>query len=539
MGIKKNKEIKKSTYLFLMILFFMLMVTGGTYAYFALSATNENVVVGTAATASLDLQVEKILPSGVPGVMVPQLESALGSAISTNYSCVDNNGNTVCQVYKATITNISTATVRLNGSIKFTGINNMPNLKWKRITDERTVGQYSSQVATTSAAIFESNRAFLKNESEVYYFVIWIDEAGSNQTDSGTFRVTIEFNPTSGNGLTSTIGSEETQGTLATTYIENKFNDGSSISEVDIGDDSSNPTVYLNRNQGIMIDNNGEIRYYGANPNNYVSFNGELWRIISVSNVKSSNTDTTGELRVKIVKADILKDDNDLSEYSWDFSDESVNYGFGVNDWSKSDLMSELNTLYFNSTNGICSVGDGSTGLATELCSFRNTGLSQEAKNLTADALYYLGGIEYAYLEEEGAYADFCYISERGTVVFDCGAASCGGQRSTYWIGRVGIIYLSDYAYATDLDVCTETVDYYDAEECISNNWLSYPRVGDWQWSLSASSDDNSVFGNDGYVASENMYYPGTVLPVLYLKSDVKIVGGEGSSGKPYLLSGT
>ena len=174
-----------------------------------MSATSENAIAGTAATTSLDLNVEKILPSGNVGVMVPQLESALGTAISTQYSCIDGNGNTVCQVYKATVTNRSTATVKLNGTIKFSGINNMPNLKWKLITDERTIGQYNAKTATTSSVSFESDRAFTKDESEVYYFVIWIDETGSSQTDSGTFRVTIEFNPSNGSGLTSTIGATQ------------------------------------------------------------------------------------------------------------------------------------------------------------------------------------------------------------------------------------------------------------------------------------------------------------------------------------------
>ena len=36
--------------------------------------------------------------------------------------------------------------------------------------------------------------------------------------------------------------------------------------------------------EGLKIDNTSDanIRYYGANPNNYVSFNNELWRIIGV-----------------------------------------------------------------------------------------------------------------------------------------------------------------------------------------------------------------------------------------------------------------
>ena len=108
----------------------MFTVTGGTYAYFAFSAKNENTITGTAATTGLNLIVERKLPTTV-GVMVPQLEEHLDSAISTSYSCIDGNNNTVCQVYKATITNNGTASVELNGTIKFSDINNMPNLKRK------------------------------------------------------------------------------------------------------------------------------------------------------------------------------------------------------------------------------------------------------------------------------------------------------------------------------------------------------------------------------------------------------------------------
>ena len=216
-----NNDKKKITYLFLLITFLMVAVTGTTYAYFAISAINTNTVVGTAAEASLSLNVERILPSGTLGPMVPQLEQYLGSAISTNYNCIDGNGNTITSTYlpltggtmsgalnmngKATVTNNSTATARLNGTIKFSGISNMPNLKWKRITDARTIGSYTSAKASTSNVNFETERAFLKDESQDYYFVIWIDETNSNQTDKGTFGVTIEFNPSSGNGLTSTL----------------------------------------------------------------------------------------------------------------------------------------------------------------------------------------------------------------------------------------------------------------------------------------------------------------------------------------------
>ena len=69
------------------------------------------------------------------------------------------------------------------------------------------------------------------------------------------------------------------------------------------------------------------IRYYGSNPNNYVSFNNELWRIIGVfgDNVKLVRKDSLGEL-------------------SWDSSESSVNNGWGVNEWSQSALKNYAKT---------------------------------------------------------------------------------------------------------------------------------------------------------------------------------------------------
>ena len=47
-------------------------------------------------------------------------------------------------------------------------------------------------------------------------------------------------------------------------------------------------------------DNN--LRFIGQNPNNYVSFNGQKWRIIGfMNNIKQDSSDTTGETRIKIV----------------------------------------------------------------------------------------------------------------------------------------------------------------------------------------------------------------------------------------------
>ena len=201
---RRNNEGKKIIFFICLVLTVMVSVTSVTYAYFALFAS-DNSIVGISGETGLELDVEKVFPLSGENILVPQLEAPLTKAISTQYSCVDDNGNKVCNVYKATVTNTSTASVKLNGTISFTGIENMPNLKWKRIKDERIIGGYQSHNATTTDAYFERNEIFEPNESMTYYFVVWIDEIGTDQTDSGDFRATIKFNYADGDGLTSTI----------------------------------------------------------------------------------------------------------------------------------------------------------------------------------------------------------------------------------------------------------------------------------------------------------------------------------------------
>ena len=515
-----NKEVneKKKRYaIIISFLVLMICITGGTYAYFALTASN-NSVTGSVGGASLNLTVSKVYPTSEHNSknMIPQLESTLDEAISLEHKCVDGNGNVICQVYSATVTNVGSTTSVLNGTISFTGIENMPNLKWMRINDSNTLGTYSSFNASTDKALFEEERSFGANTNQTYYFVFWIDETGEVQTDNGTFRANIEFDSSTG-GLTSTV---RPNATLLSDYIISLYNDGSSTTNATVGDGPQ--TVSLNSNQKLMKINQGstygeEYRYYGATPNNYVDFNGELWRIISVSKVFSSEEDTTGETRVRIIK------DTKIGNRSWDYN--------GSNNWTTSTLNTELNGIYYNRTSGTCYYY-----WEEHTCDYSDNGeikgLSSEARSLIDNALWYLG---------EGTnpdlYADDYYTMERGTAVAD----------SSYpyrWTGKVGIMYPSDYAYAADLSQCKNTGYYYfdtdmweEVPECTGTDWLFNSGT---QWLMSSRSGDSYEawdVEDDGYVIGGGTVDEGEgVRPLAVLKSNVTKIEGEGTSGNPYKL---
>lgn len=272
----------------------------------------------------------------------------------------------------------------------------------------------------------------------------------------------------------------------------------------------------------------GNIRYYGASPNNYVYFNCstypttncELWRIIG----------TFGD-KIKIVR------NESIGKYSWDNKDKTTGAetNYGKNDWTDARLMKLLNpgyesetggSLYYNAKSGTCYVNQNN---ATTACNFTSTGIKNDTtKNIIAEVTYNTAGYNDATL-----YPNEIYTYERGSTVYS--------GRQTTWTGKIGLMYPSDYGYASDLTKCREKINNYNASTCSQNNWI-YNMGSLWllthdsarsdrNWSIN-SSGNASVNGNGNGGTSNGLL----VFPSLFLSSDVKIISGNGSINNPYQL---
>ena len=240
---------------------------------------------------------------------------------------------------------------------------------------------------------------------------------------------------------------------------------------------------------GMMEDIGGNIRYYGADPNNYVSFNDELWRIIGVFKEIDDGTGTK-ETRIKIARSEII------GRYSWDSND--------VNEWPTASLNTYLNGTYLPT-------------------------LTTDAQNMIGDVLWNLGGSS----TQQGLYADDYYIFERGTTVYS--------GHSTTWTGKIALMYPSDYMYAGDLSKCS--LDGYNWSDnqtnCRDTSWLRNP-ISIQLTLTPRASNSSSVFlvGSSGWVGSNyNVNSTCASRPVLFLKSNVQITGGDGSQNNPFTLS--
>ncbi len=255
----------------------------------------------------------------------------------------------------------------------------------------------------------------------------------------------------------------------------------------------------------FAIDNQGELttsdspreyRYIGSDPDNYIQFNNELWRIIGIFD---------GQLK-------IIRNES-LGEMVWqeDNSDET--------NWYLSSLKTYLNNDYYNTINEndklkidnyTWFLGDGGTySTATAQSYYENERNSSEAKWIGKIALIYPS---------------------------DSGFATSGGS-------------------TTNRSSCLakELYNWYDGKgsfaDCYNNNWLYGIASPPGYWAVTSSIDSIPVTRAPAPTAHDQVFYISErypfldnrenyhgVLPTLYLKSDVEFSGGTGTNTDPYIL---
>ena len=236
-----------------------------------------------------------------------------------------------------------------------------------------------------------------------------------------------------------------------------------------------------------------DYRYIGNNPNNYVIFNDEVWRIIGVFPVVNAKGET--ENRIKIIR------NESIGWYSWDNKDISTGAERvgGKNDWTDARLMKLLNggyenesvggSLYYNRGSGTCYSGYDN---ATVNCDFSESGLSDEAKSMISKAVWYLGSKDSSTASNTG---EDDYIQERSNQVTS--------NRPLSWLGEVGLIYISDYSYTFAngvSDTCYNTVMSCNTTEA-PNSWL-YKKNVVWLTIVSRLY----TFIDTYYVNSDNVF---------------------------------
>ena len=278
----------------------------------------------------------------------------------------------------------------------------------------------------------------------------------------------------------------------------------------------------------------GRYIYRGSEPDNYIQFNNELWRIIA------KETDGT----YKIIRDELLPQNENYTTMAYDVANHRTtekntyctnpSWGCGV----------------FAAVSGTFQTPDGKySGTVTEDSSMKeylnNTyypTLTGTAKTQMQSHTFNIGSVQY--LDESGN---------------DSIAKNIAGEKMYKWTGNVGLVNVSDLLRASTNITCTSATDEYNAvmggtlrETCGSYLTTMSPineelgAIGYWTMNaFSAESGDRSnhvwnvafgqgvgIFGN----GSADYDFINGARPALYLKSDIELTSGTGTKLDPFVI---
>ncbi len=165
---EQNKDKKNIIYIVIGVLTLIVAVTGATFAYFTATATVNNVISGNMATIDFDVNVVKKTDVDQNKGLIPMTNSMVEKAVSnasTHGICVDDNENAVCQIYKITINNSSSASMFFDGYVALTGGSGTPTdyaaspttMRWAQVFCQETTGNLSSCTTAGTSTARQSN----------------------------------------------------------------------------------------------------------------------------------------------------------------------------------------------------------------------------------------------------------------------------------------------------------------------------------------------------------------------------------------------
>ena len=461
----KNKKL-----LILSIIGSLLLVSiaiATSYAYFVANVSGNkdtNNVVVTNGVVSLEYtdSDEITLANAIPG-----------SSVSKTFT-IKNTGN-----------------VATNYTIYFSELSNnfvdKTDLVYTLTSSDGGKNVVQTQVPSTNDAMV-SNYAIEAGKTHTYTLTITFLDKDENQDDNQnvSFNTKVTINETKKVESPSTGGAASTIASLAAIDTTNFVTD----------------------------DPDNNIRYIGANPNNYVYFNCndylnqsdstcEKWRIIGVFKNMTKEDGSQADL-VKIIR------DDSLGNIAWASSN--------ANDWSTASLQTTLNGEYYNGTYATGALKNDST------------------RNAIESVVWNLGGSS----TYDDVTASMFYERERGTTVYS--------GRPTTWTGKIALMYPSDYGYATaggtttNRDSCLAKElfnwDGSGVSDCKNNDYLY--KSGYTQWTFAPySSNSGNVFrvGNTGYGYYDFAGNTNSVRPIAFLKSNISITDvGIGTAEFPFQL---
>ena len=518
---------KKNIYLLVGGIALVILSIGVSFAWWGWTSTNNTNVTFT--INGLDIIATN---TDIEGNVDPVSSKENGIVEEFTVKQKGNNGDVpICADFTLTLTTLPTELQE-------------ESFKYSIYNGTTQVGTGSFENSKQGDVITIATSQPVTTTESTYKVYVWIDGNMDNPLTMGGKHFLFTLGIIASQQEGACTPSEIKEPVNLTSLITSQYNNNKDATPVK----NNNVDYYYAPSESLMQDKAENIRYYGANPNNYIYFNCddysnqtadtcEVWRIIGVFDGK-----------IKLIRNSVI------GKYSWDTSASTVNYGYGYNQWGENgdykgaDLMKLLNpgysdntdlnssgssikvnnSLYYDGQSGTCYTGSSNN---TTTCNFTKTGLKNDrTRNLISKTLYYLGGYNTT-----SVYSDQMYEYERGTKLGKSPYAS------STWEGYIALPYASDYGYAVDFNSCTLQLGSYNNTSCTSTNWMQ-SIISSNLWLLPPHSGVSyyAWLVNSAGIVGNNFFMPnaGGVAPVLYLESNVLIDGATtGTSEDPYKLT--
>ena len=488
---KINKFIhSKYLLISLIVLLILLVIATGTYAWFTWRSTSN-----TSLTMNIGKLTDVTFNSGndiSTSTLAPVYNYTDGEKTTFRINNKDTTGASLDYNIKLNITSIAS---ELKSS----------DLKYVLLKDNTIVKEGNFSTMVVGANTIYSN-SISSSGTTNFIFYLYID--GNSENNLNMMN----------KSLVGTITVEATDKESFATYITNLYESATKTTVT-----NNNITYQYDTKNSLMKDIGGNIRYYGASPNNYIYFN-----CSDYSNQSSSTCETWRIIGVFDGKVKLIRNES-IGAYSWDNKEIDST-------WETASLMKLLNpgyesetvggSLYYNSGSGNCYSGQSK---ATTACNFTSSGLKNDiTKNVIAKQDWNIGPTDQKYVNVE-------YENE---------------VKNTFK-AYIGLPNVSDYGYATNLNLCSAELVNYSNSECKNNNWMFYMATGSKKLAYFINYASNSglgvlainalteggnveIFDND-----INDTIPTTssdIFPTVYLSNLVSITDGTGTSSNPYQL---
>ena len=333
-----------------------------------------------------------------------------------------------------------------------------------------------------------TNKTFNYKESTI---ALTVDgNSATSFPTSGKYNVTVNCNNAKGRWNPKTWKLEITKIT------------GTVTCDVSFNSNVSNLTTVVNNK--ATRNANGK-RYQGKNPNNYIWFNDELWRIIGNIPVCLTSGCATTENRVKIIRNDSIG---------------AIKYDESSSTWMGSNIQNLLNICYLGKKSSCDSYCYSNATFAKGTCDYSSDGIDATDfyGKMVEDVYFNVGAGDSTYKTAANYYTQEIATHTTST-------------------SKIGLMHASDWGYA--IEGFTGII----GNDGLSSSSISHSSDKNWlmsngyEWTMSAYSSTYPLrveyLGSLDYSSAS---LGSSIRPVLYLKSSVYVVSGTGSKVDPYRI---